>query len=539
VRHGRILRTRSATLKHDPRAAPSGDALAPACYRGRMAEPSGSESARRAWTRAEIAALATFLGLAAASLAWLVHPWYEPANDASLYILTSRALLHGEGYSYLGHPFIVRPPGFSVLLMPVLGLFGTDFRALNAFVSLCGIGALTLLFALVRERLGALVSFALCASLWLNPSFQHLCNMVLSDVPGLAALLGCLMLERWAARTPSARRDFVLGLAIGLAALVRTVNVLVLPAVWLARAWARRALPAGARRSLRTELGLVGAGCLVVLAPWTVRDQLVAPAAPVDQNYLYSQWTSLLHVDATDPGSARRPLSEFVERLPARGEQLLSLLGTRMLENDAGTTALLLGALFLLAALLRTLRRPGSEELFLGLALLPLLFFQAFLDRHVLPVYVLALAALAHATLLGLERLGARERLARGFVALILALFALVDLRPRQGWELIERRHREVERFCAVVRPRLRPEDRVASYLGWHYSVYLERPVWSLLFGLRTAGPEGMRAALTKYELDTVIGCDYFPGDQRLLPLLEPWAVSREELENATILRLR
>ena len=51
---------------------------------------------------ADRAALATLVALALASLAWLVHPWFDAVNDAALYLLTAKALAAGEGYSYLG-----------------------------------------------------------------------------------------------------------------------------------------------------------------------------------------------------------------------------------------------------------------------------------------------------------------------------------------------------------------------------------------------------------------------------------------------------
>jgi len=504
-----------------------------------MSDPEPSLAVHAApWTRGERAALGLFVAIALASLGWLTHPWYEPANDASLYILGARSLLEGEGYSYLGRPFIVRPPGFSVLLTPVLGLFGTDFRALNVFVSLCGIAALAWVFARARERLGALVALALCLALWFNASFQHLCNMVLSDVPGLTALLGCLALERWAARAPHPRRELVLGLAIGLASLVRTVTVLLVPALLAARWCARRATPPAQRRSAWTEFALPALAALLVLGAWGVRDRLQAPEPPVDQNYLYSQWTTLLHVDATDPRSPYRPLAEFVERLPARGAQLLSLLGTRGLEARAGGGSLALGALFLLALAYQAWRRRTSEEFFALLAIGPLLLFQAFLERHVLPVQVFGLVALC-ATLLELAARFGGQRLGRALLALALAALAVLDHRPREGWELIEERHRAFAAFSAEVAPRLAPDARPASVLGWHYSVHLGRPVWSLLFGRRTRGLAGMQEAIEKYRIDTVILCDYVPFDREVLAELRPLAVSEEHVGNATILRLR
>ena len=86
-----------------------------------------------------LALLALTVGLLA-SLAWFVHPWYDPTNDGAMYILAGRSLAAGEGYSMLGEPFRIRPPGFAVMIAPILALRGTDFFALNLLVSLFGVG---------------------------------------------------------------------------------------------------------------------------------------------------------------------------------------------------------------------------------------------------------------------------------------------------------------------------------------------------------------------------------------------------------------
>ena len=71
-----------------------------------------TESRAPRWDRSATLALLALTTTTLVSLAWLVLPYFEISNDASLYILTAKSLLAGEGYSYLGQPFIIRPPGF-------------------------------------------------------------------------------------------------------------------------------------------------------------------------------------------------------------------------------------------------------------------------------------------------------------------------------------------------------------------------------------------------------------------------------------------
>ena len=76
---------------------------------------------------------------------------------------------------------------------------------------------------------------AATVALYVNPGFRTLCNQVMSDVPGTALGLLCLVLERRVATSRSLAAPFGLGVLVGLSSLVRTVNVLIVPAVFVAR----------------------------------------------------------------------------------------------------------------------------------------------------------------------------------------------------------------------------------------------------------------------------------------------------------------
>ena len=79
---------------------------------------SDSHASTTGWTGADrwVALALTLVVLG--SLGWVVHAWYDPATDAALYVSTARSIAAGEGYAYLGAPFVVRPPGFSFALAP-------------------------------------------------------------------------------------------------------------------------------------------------------------------------------------------------------------------------------------------------------------------------------------------------------------------------------------------------------------------------------------------------------------------------------------
>ncbi len=500
------------------------------------------------WTRSARVAFAALVLAASASLLWLVHPYYEATtgtNDGSMYIISARALLAGEGYAYLGRPFTVRPPGMSVAIAPLIAWRGLDFHALNFLVSAFGVAGIAALFALVRPRLGTWLALAVAASLWLNPAYQHMCNQVMSDVPGTALLLACLLVERWTRRAPSWRRDVLLGIAIALAAYMRTINVLLVPAIVGARVLAQwtsaRASDAqrfDARAWLRfalTRLAPLALTAWLLLLPWSIRNERNAPPAPVDQNYIYSYSSGMWNVDVGDPSSPHVTLGAVLERVPKRGRQILTQLGSALQQSagkaddfgrsedsaDSRAPAIVAGAVLLALALGTLLVKRRASELMLFGALAVLSIYFGFQDRLVLPIYVLALpAALEMLALLGARFApgGARfASIARARVALavLVGVLALVSFKPRAGWEQIAATHAAYERFCAEIARALPPDARVAASIGWHDSVYLDRPVYSLLFAMRRSGSaSGAERVIDAYGIDTVI---IAPPEKQLL----------------------
>lgn len=197
------------------------------------------------WTRGTTVALAVVLLGALATLLWRVDPYFHVRVDAAIYLLTAKSLLGGDGYTYLGDTFALRPPGFPLLLAPILAVFGTNFTALNLWVSLFAVAAIGLLFIHGTRRVGPLVAAAAAALVWLNPTFTKTSFEILSDVPSVTLLMLSVVVETWAMRRPSTRRDVVVGVCIAGAAYVRTTNVLLALAFVLARALH---LPANERR---------------------------------------------------------------------------------------------------------------------------------------------------------------------------------------------------------------------------------------------------------------------------------------------------
>ena len=469
--------------------------------------------------------LALFVFAMLASLPFLTHGHFDAGddtNDAAMYVACAKALLAGEGYAYLGEPFTIRPPGLSVLIAPLIAWRGVDFHALNVYVSLFGVLACALLFVWARPRLGTALALAVAATLWLTPSFQTFCSRPMSEVPGTAALFACLLLTRRSEREPSVAGDVLLGLAIAAGAYVRSITVLLVPAILAARLfhrWKSHGRVGFATFAAKRLAPIVVVPFLALL-PWSLRNDALAPEPPVDQNYILDYSTAMWHVDGGDPSSPRRPLSQFVERIPKRAGQTLSVVGSGLRTSQAEPLWIVLGSVGLLAIAITAVRRRSAAELFaLGICPVLLLYF-GFKPRLAFPVYFVALPATADVLAWLLSKLTG-ERIARGGLALLfgaLAACGLIGLRERHAH--IRQVHEVYAATCDGFAAHLAPDAVVASPVGWHYSVFLDRPVYSLFFAVRRAKND-MAAAervIDKYGIDTVVLSERVPADRALLP---------------------
>jgi len=468
------------------------------------------------------------LGLAVfGSLFWLVHPWYDPTNDGAMYILTGRSIAAGEGYSMLGIPFRIRPPGFSLLLAPILGLRGTDFYSLNLFVSLFGAAGIVLLHLYLQPILGWWLAALSALAVWLNPGYQVLCNQAMSDVPGSTLFLACLLGERWSARRPSVRRDLLLGAAVGLSAYVRTVNVLLVPALVAARLSARwwGKERGGSWKDLGLRLAALLAGAVLVQVPWLVRNHVVAPEPPADQTRLYSYGTGMFHEDMGDPRSRRFSAAEILARAPLRCEQLSTVLGSRLMEVERRPSYHVVTVVLVLCVLAVLVKRRASTEFFVVATLGVIAVYFGFAPRLLLPVYVLALPAAVEVVRDLVDALGRRlvgRRLGFGAAVAALAALIVIDFHPRRDWDRIEQQHQLLAALCEEYAAHLGADDRPGSNRAWHYAVFLERPVYSLeLAILRAGNVAAAEGIIDKYHLNKILLSPARVKDREVLSYFE------------------
>jgi 4-amino-4-deoxy-L-arabinose transferase-like glycosyltransferase len=202
-------------------------------------------------------------------------------GDAHFYHLQANLLADGRGFI---DPFYEQegrvlasanhPPAWPVLLAgpSLLGLTSyADHRAVGAFT-----GALAvLLVGVLGVRLGGrTVGVAAAVVAACNPVLIAVDGSLMSESLYGVWVLGAVIVALGLVRRPTQWRAVLLGALIGLAALTRSEGLgmlvlLALPAVWLARGdWRQRAL----------RFGVAAVACLVVIAPWTIRNQVAFDA---------------------------------------------------------------------------------------------------------------------------------------------------------------------------------------------------------------------------------------------------------------------
>lgn len=496
------------------------------------------------WNRRATWTLAALVLGCALSLIWLVHPWYEASgetNDASIYLACAKSLLAGDGYSYLGDPFTLRPPGFSVLLLPVLALRGVDFHALNLLIASFGVLAVACLFVHQQRRLGTLLAFAVAASLWLNPGFEHYCNRVMSDVPGTALLLLGLVLERWASRRESTGRDMLVGLFVGLSSYVRSVNIVIAPAIVCARLCARwkSGERGGWGRFVLERCVVPLVVPMLVVLPWALRNAANPPELPIDQTFVHSYSVALLHTDTADPSSPLVPAGELLGRAGDNFAAIAGSIGERMRDVEPNAASWIVGAVVGLLALAAAVRRCEVDDFALLGSLAAFSISIEVRERYVLPLYVLALPA-ALDTLRWLAARWTGERIARIALTALVVLVTALDSAPRAYWQKVRDNHDEDALNCAEIARIVEPDAVLASSVGWHLSVYLDRPIYSLLPRLKHKGRnDAAEEVISRRSVDTVVCLRERLFDEAIIKLMRQTYGPPKSSGNALAWRVR
>jgi dolichyl-phosphate-mannose-protein mannosyltransferase len=272
----------SATPFSGAAPASGGAELATGTSRGGDAErqASGGAAARAGLERRDLLFGAALFALALLLRVLVVHAFESaPTWDGQFYHRGALSISEGHGYSEPAvidgqpgrAPWSHYPVGYSAFIGAVYALFGSGQS--SAPLANAVIGALTavLAFAFAFDMLGrkrAQVAGALVA---IHPGLTLYCALVMTEP--LAGFL--VLLTGYLARALGGRSlgGLASGAALAASAFVRPQSLLTLPLLLL--------LVPGSWRQRVRQTALAGAACLVLVAPWAVRNCLVLDGCAV------------------------------------------------------------------------------------------------------------------------------------------------------------------------------------------------------------------------------------------------------------------
>ena len=205
-------------------------------------------------------------------LSWGALLTPRQVSDMELYYAFARSLAEWGVFEH-GGDRVFGPPGVSLLLAPLVKLFGAGTWLPLAVNILLAAGTILVAGALARLVADgrAMRVATLLVALW--PNAVLLSGLVSKELLVLFLLpLGALLYLRATEGTGADRRGPLLGagLAIGAATLAQPNTVVLLPAFAALELLRGAPLRVAARR-----LGLLGAGTVLAVSPWTIRNALL------------------------------------------------------------------------------------------------------------------------------------------------------------------------------------------------------------------------------------------------------------------------
>ena len=354
--------------------------------------------------------LAAVFLLAILSATLFVDPNWRHSVDSAIYLLTAKSLSLGEGYTYLGHPFFVRPPALSWCLAHIMGETW-DFALYNQLIQIAVAASFgTILLAM--SRLHGWCAAALITLLFgLNPLSLNHQNSILAEYPFLALFFAAtwLLSRHRDGRQPGTLAALTGAILLAASVAFRTVGVLFLPGLVLLSA-----LGLNGRRSESTDTtgepnrwqGLLVAVLVTLsLVPWALYSREAATNAerPSTQLLMFDYSTALLHTNPSDPNSPFVDSAGWFERIGNNLTEMSHTVGYAFLggpPNEAlstfGPGSMIVTVLLGACLLYTVLSRRSAMDLYAAISVLVLLLYFTSADRLLLPLIPLILSSVVY-----------------------------------------------------------------------------------------------------------------------------------------------
>lgn len=230
------------------------------------------------------------------------HEW---GDDFSHYILHAENLASGAPYATTRYLYnadnptigpLQYPPGFPVVLAPIVRTFGLELRPMKIEVVVFFIAALLGIYRLLLSLMPPVASAAVVLVVGLNPYFWDFKDQVVSDLPFLFFFFASLLcLTRSDEMERSERSRLALSLVAGVvmyaAYATRTVGIVLLPSLLVCDLVRHRWLTKGSVVAGATFVVLVGLQRVVLAGETGYADLVTISATTIAANAVsYLRW---------------------------------------------------------------------------------------------------------------------------------------------------------------------------------------------------------------------------------------------------------
>lgn len=166
------------------------------------------------------------------------HPW---GDDFAMYLLHANQIADGKPYSETG--FIYNdlaptyapasyPPGFPLILAPVVHLFQYNYLAYKIYLLCFFILFLILIAIFLRGKINNQAIYCVLIIIGFSIFFMQLLDSVLSDIPGAAFFILSLILIERSFRSDNLMTWVLAGFCLGFAYLIRSTAIVIIPALF-------------------------------------------------------------------------------------------------------------------------------------------------------------------------------------------------------------------------------------------------------------------------------------------------------------------
>ena len=382
----------------------------------------------------------------------LFDPKLHTGGDSSSYVSLAESVLRlGDGYSDsmapgAPVPHTVYPPGYPVLMVPLLAIFGRNFVVLKLLSVAFTVCSVLVFCVLSKERVSPLLWLAMCLAFTVSPIVVDYSHWILSEAPFLFfTLLALLFLQKESAEEGIGKYFWLSLFAIVATYYVRSIGIAFIGAGTLfyliKRQWWKC-----------LYYNVVGAALSL---PWLIRNQLLEGSAT---GYI----EAFLLRDMYRPEAGYNDLWGVVGRFFTNLSTYSAREMPRVLAGSNGlwsTTvpmkglSLVLCGFMVIGFLYVVRKRLGVAEIYFALSCLAILLFQDVVSdvRYLMPLVPLMLLYISDGfTLVAKKATSLKNHTAPAVaaMALIATIGALSQLeRAPQNMDMI-RRYRAGDQFA-------------------------------------------------------------------------------------------